>query len=306
MTAELRLEVRPPWPFRLRGASPDGLFRRRGTAVQRLLHVGDVPVLVGAVQPAVDRVIFGARSPSGEAAAAGIARMRFATGVDDDLREFHDRFAGDPHIGRAVRERPWLRIRRRPDAWEALSFAICEQLIEFDRAVAIQRRMTAALGRRWEGFRDAPTAAAVAAEAPARLCAWDLAEARAFALRRAAHAVATARIDLAQHETAWRRLLAIPGIGPWTVEMLAVFGQGRDDQVPAGDVGYLKLVGRIVTGHPRARADIPEVRGFFERYGPWKAVAAEYLRTAAATGSLGAISTRSARSPAPARAGTRW
>ena len=43
---------RPPWPFRLRGGSPDGLFRRRGDGVQRLLHVGDVPVHVGAVQPA--------------------------------------------------------------------------------------------------------------------------------------------------------------------------------------------------------------------------------------------------------------
>lgn len=298
--------MRPPWPYRLRGGSPDGLFRRRGTAVQRLLHVGEAPVLVGAVQAAPDRVILGARSPSGEAAAEGIARLRFALGVDEDLREFHDRFAGDAIIGRAVRDRPWLRVRRRPDPWEALSFAICEQLIEFQRAVVIQRRMTAALGRRWEGFRDAPTAAAVAAEAPARLCSWDLAEARAFAMRRAAGAVAAGSIDLREHERSWRQLQTIPGIGPWTVEMLAVFGQGRDDQVPAGDLGYIKLVGRITTGNPRARADIPEVRGFFERYGAWKAVAAEYLRAAAATGSLGSVRTRSAPFRAPARAGTRW
>lgn len=306
---ELRLEVLAPWPFALRGASPDGLFRMRGRAVQRLVHVGAEPVLVGAVQAGRRRVVFGARTPrSAEAAAEGIRRMRFATGVDEDLREFHERFAGDAYIGRAVRSRPDLRVRRRPDPWEALAFAVCEQLIEFDRAVVIQRRMTAVLGRRWQRMRDAPTAAAVAAEAPARLCSWDLAEARALALRRAAALVASGRIDLSRHEPAWEALLRIPGIGPWTVEMLAVHGHGRDDQVPAGDVGYLKLVGRVTTGNPRARADIPEVRGFFDRYGAWKGLAAEYLRLAAATGLLGgeALRTRSARSRVPARAGTRW
>ena len=32
--------------------------------------------------------------------------MRFATGVDDDLRPFHERFRDDPVIGRAVRANP--------------------------------------------------------------------------------------------------------------------------------------------------------------------------------------------------------
>jgi hypothetical protein len=68
--------------------------------------------------------------------------------------------------------------------------------------------------------------------------------------------------------------------------MLALHGQGRDDQIPAADVGYLKLVGRIVTGNPRARADEAEVRGFFEGYGDRRGLAGEYLRAAAAHGWL--------------------
>ena len=40
--------------------------------------------------------------------------MRFAVGIDDDLAEFHARFRDDPLIGRAVRARPWLRVRRNP------------------------------------------------------------------------------------------------------------------------------------------------------------------------------------------------
>ena len=39
-----------------------------------------------------------------------------------------------------------------------------------------------------------------------------------------------------EHERGWRRLRAIPGIGAWTVEKLALYGQGRHDQLPAGDL----------------------------------------------------------------------
>jgi DNA-3-methyladenine glycosylase II len=84
----------------------------------------------------------------------------------------------------------------------------------------------------------------------------------------------------------WRRLRSIPGVGPWTLEMLALQGQGRYDRVPAGDLGYLKLVGRITTGHPKARVDVPEAHAFFAPYGDWKGLAGEYLRVAAARGLL--------------------
>ena len=47
--------------------------------------------------------------------------------------------------------------------------------------------------------------------------------------------------------------------------MVALHGLGRLDVVPAGDLGYLKLVGRLTTGNPRAVADEAEVRGFFAR-----------------------------------------
>ena len=59
--------------------------------------------------------------------------------------------------------------------------------------------------------------------------------------------------------------------------MLSLYGQGHYDLVPAGDLGFLKLVGRLTTGHPQARADEAEVRGFFERYGAWEGLAGEYL-----------------------------
>jgi DNA-3-methyladenine glycosylase II len=303
------VEVRPPWPFRLGGGSADGLTRRRGHALQRLLRVDGAPVLVGVVQPAADRVLFAARAATEEAARAGIARMRFATGVDDDLRPFYDAFRDDAVIGRAVRANPAFRVRRKPDPWEALLAAITEQLIEFERAVVIQRRVIAALGYRCPDtrMRDAATPAAVAGAAPARLVSFDLAPKRAIALHRCATGVARGTIDLRDHDV--RRLLAIRDIGTWTVEMLALHGQGRFDAIPAGDLGYLKIVGRLATGNPRARADEAEVRGFFARYGAWQGLAGEYLRIAAASGLLPERPLSSAPTrPGPALrpAGTRW
>jgi DNA-3-methyladenine glycosylase II len=313
---ELRIDVVPPWPFRLGGGSADGLMRRRGDSLQRLLHLDGERVHVGVVQPAPGRVLFAARARTEDSAAEGIARMRFATGVDDDLRPFYERFESDPVIGRAVRANPRLRVRRRPLPWEALFAAVTEQLIEFGEAVAIQRRMIAVFGHRCAatGLRDGPSAAVIAAEAPARLASFDLAPKRAIALRRVAAEVAAGRADLeaavgappGAAEAAARRLLRITDIGPWTVEMLALHGFGRHDVIAAGDLGFIKLVGRITTGHPKARAEIAEVRAFMAPYGEWKGLAGEYLRFAAAAGLLGVNPARRRPDRAPRPAGTRW
>jgi 3-methyladenine DNA glycosylase/8-oxoguanine DNA glycosylase len=190
-------------------------------------------------------------------------------------------------IGRSIRERAWLRPRRRPEPFEALAWAICEQLIEYERAASIQRRIVASMGPRWAAWdgcdhplRDVPSPGALAGAAPARLESFDLAGTRARLLVRVARVVASGRVDLhdADHPRSWRRLRAIPGIGPWTVEMLALYGQGRHDQLPAGDVGLLKYVGRCLSGgDPSARAGEEEVRSFFARYGLWQGLAAVHV-----------------------------
>src|SRR3954463_13093646 len=146
---EVRREVRPVWPYRLPRAGLDGVLRRRRDGgLERLLHVEGVPAIVRVGQPARDRVVLVAGADSPDVAEEALRRMRFALGVDDDLRPFYDRFRSDPLIGRSVRARPYLRVMRRPEPFEALAWAICEQLIEIERATAIQRRIVARPGRR--------------------------------------------------------------------------------------------------------------------------------------------------------------
>jgi 3-methyladenine DNA glycosylase/8-oxoguanine DNA glycosylase len=276
---EVRREVRPPWTFRLsRRVGLDGVARVRGGVLHRLLHRGDQPVALRVAQLAPDRVLFGARADSRGAAEWGIARLRAALGIDEDLRPFYERFRSDPLIGAAVRANPGLRVAGRPDPFEALVLAMCEQLIEYERAASIQRRVVARLGRRCRitGLSDSPPAEVIAAQSPALLASFGLTETRALALIRAAREVASGRVDLSEpdHERGWRRLRAIRGIGSWTLQTMALTGQARLDQLPAGDLGYLELVGRLLgDGDPRARATEEEVQAFFAPYAPWAGLA---------------------------------
>ena len=239
----------------------------RDGIVSRLLLRRGRPILVRAWQPPKGR--FGVRAEAvdpdavslpppaleqlrpagaGQLAEAGVARMRFALGVDDDLGEFYRRFRRDPLLGPLIRRRPRLRPRRRPWPWEALAWAVVEQLIESGRAAQIQRRIVgrwgARLGPRGAQLRDVPSAELVAGRAPAELEAAGLSPKRAVALARSP-ARSPPGVSRPVSPQADRRLLAVPEIGPWTVQCLGLFGRGEPDSLPAGDLIYLKLVGRL-------------------------------------------------------------
>jgi 3-methyladenine DNA glycosylase/8-oxoguanine DNA glycosylase len=202
-----------------------------------------------------------------------IDRTRHALGIDDDYAAFHDAFRTDPLLGPAIRSVPWLRARRTFWPWEALAWAITEQLIEAQRAHVIQRRIVARWGAaclppdRDRPLRDVPGPAAIAARAPAELAALDLAPKRAVAMIKVATEVAAGRIDPddPSHD---ERLTAISEIGPWTVQVLGQKGRGEADSLPAGDLAYVKAVPRLA-GMER-RATVAEVEAFYARFAPYR------------------------------------
>jgi 3-methyladenine DNA glycosylase/8-oxoguanine DNA glycosylase len=292
--APVEVEIEPPWPFRLaRRGGGDGVTQERRGVVTRLLHVGDSPILVHAWQPARRRVLIRAervdpqlvtypRLTDGpdpqpaqrEQLELAVERMRFALGVDQDYTAFRARFRRDPLLGPLIRRHPHVRPGRRPWPWEALAWAVTQQLIETTRAAAIQRRFVRSWGPRLgEGrwaLRDVPSAAVIAGRAPAEMTSMDLASARSIALRRVAVDVAAERADLGDPAVD-ARLQSISGIGPWTVQCLGLFGRGDPDSLPAGDLAYVKLVGRLA-GLGR-RATVEEVERFYEPYAPFRGLA---------------------------------
>jgi 3-methyladenine DNA glycosylase/8-oxoguanine DNA glycosylase len=336
---EVRSEVGPPGPYRLPRGSGDGLLRRRGDVLFRFLRVDGHDVLLRAAQRRDGTVVLGARTaeaPGGPADARAaveraLERWRFAVGVDVDLSPFVAAHRGDPLIGPSIRARPWLRPQRRPSVFEALLCAVCEQLIAYEDALRIERRIFARHGaaRRPDvpthpPLRDAPDALHVATRiVPAQLEACGLSPKRAAALHRAAREIAAGRIDAGFGCDADRvlvRLGRLPEIGSWTLALVAAQALGRDDRPPSGDLNLRKALGRILTGDPRARVPESDVDAWLARYAPWGALAAAHLmatrgdllpgRAAAATprarsvsGPQPTASPRKDRTPAAAQAG---
>jgi 3-methyladenine DNA glycosylase/8-oxoguanine DNA glycosylase len=279
----LEAEVRPPWPYRLplRGAG-NGTTRVGDGVVTRLLWTGVEPIVAHAWQIRSGDVRFRVEGDvSMDELEAALGRMRFILGVDEDLSEFVAEFKRDPVLGPALRRRPWMRPRRRASPWEALSAAIAGQLIEATRAAAIERRIVRRWGRRVEAprplrsgwLRDAPGAGVIAGRAPAELAGLDLSGGRSIAMIRCAREVAGGRVDLARTDHD-ERLLRIREIGPWTVQCLGYHGRGDPDALPAGDLAYVKLVGRLA--NLRRRATVPEVEEYFARFAPFRALAAAF------------------------------
>lgn len=269
-------------------------MRVEGGVASRLLHVVGSPVLVRAWQPTADRVVLRAEPVDPASVAApcaasalpcrpadpaqlelAVERVRFALGVDEDLGEFHRRFRRDPLLGPLLRRRPHFRPRRRPWPWEALAWAIVKQLIDWERAARIQRRIVGRwglrLGSERGALRDVPAAGLIAGRAPAELESMGLALRRAIALRAVAREIDAGRCDPGERG-ADRRLLAVPDVGPWTVQCLDFYGRGDHDALPAGDLMYLKLVGRLA--RLGRRATIEEVEDFYAPYAPFRGLAA--------------------------------
>jgi 3-methyladenine DNA glycosylase/8-oxoguanine DNA glycosylase len=286
----LEVEVRPPSPYRLPRGSADRTLRVRGGLATRFLHVDGSPVLVRAWQPARDRVRFRAEAldparvsrpriqvepcpgpARREQLERAVERMRCALWVDVDLADFHRRFRRDPLIGPLIRRMPGFRPGGRLWPWEALAAAVVGQLIEAQRAALIERRIAgrwgARLGEGRGALRDVPGAATLAGRAPAELEQMDLVGKRAVALRRLARDVAAGRCRI-ESAAGDGKLLAMPQIGPWTVQCLGLFGRAEPDSLPAGDLGYVKLVGRL-SGEGR-RATIPEIEEFYAPYEPYR------------------------------------
>lgn len=290
----LEIDVRPASPWRLPRGSSDRTLRVRDGVATRFLQVGGSPVLVRAWQPARGRVRFRAEpvdpasvsrpraladaagEPAGrEQLEAAVAALRRALWVDADLGDFQRRFRGDRLIGPLLRRMPDFRPKGRPWPWEALAGAVVGQLIEAERAALIERRIAgrwgARLGEGRAALRDVPGPAAIAGRAPAELEQLELAGKRAIALRRLAREVAAGRCRI-ESPAGDRRLLAIPQVGPYTVACLGLYGRNEPDSLAAGDLAYIKLVGRLAG--LRRRATVAEVEEFYAPYAPYRGLVA--------------------------------
>lgn len=158
---------------------------------------------------------------------------------DTDLDTVNAHLRSDPVLAPLIAARPGLRILAHPDGFEAAAMTVLGQQVSLAACRTFGGRLVAALGEALEGdLKSFPSPEKVAASDPATLrAAIGLTGARARTLHALAEAFADGlSLDPGQdHTEVRRRLLAVPGIGPWTVEYLSLRALADRDAYPAGD-----------------------------------------------------------------------
>jgi 3-methyladenine DNA glycosylase/8-oxoguanine DNA glycosylase len=180
------------------------------------------------------------------------AAPRLLGATDDSEGEF---VAHHPVVAELIRRHPHLRIPRTEAAFEALVPAILEQKVvglEAKRSYALMVRRHGEPAPGPAGLWLPPAAAALADLPTYAFHSLGLERKRGDTVRLAAtHA---ARFDEAVHlgprELA-RRLMALPGIGPWTAAEVTLRALGDPDAVSVGDYHTPSLVAWALAGEPR-------------------------------------------------------
>ena len=204
---------------------------------------------------------------------AAVQRCRRLLDLDADPDAVSGFLVSDEVIGPLARACPGRRSPGHVDGDELAMRAVLGQQVSVAAARRLGARLTAEYGKplaRPSGTLTHcfPDAATVAAADPAAL---PMPAARARALVTLAAALASGEVALhpgADRDEAAARLLALPGIGPWTVAYIRMRALSDPDAFPATDVGVLRALAALGAGAGVAVA---------ERWRPWRSYAVHHL-----------------------------
>jgi AraC family transcriptional regulator of adaptative response / DNA-3-methyladenine glycosylase II len=173
---------------------------------------------------------------------AATERLRRMLDADCDPVAVADAFAGDPVVGPLVRANPGLRVPGHVDGHEIAVRAVLGQQVSVAGARTVAARLVEEHGRPLARPADGlthlfPDAATLAALSPEDL---PMPRARGRALIALCTALASGELALDRgpdRDDVRRGLLAIPGIGPWTADYIALRALGHPDVFLPTDIG---------------------------------------------------------------------
>jgi AraC family transcriptional regulator of adaptative response / DNA-3-methyladenine glycosylase II len=278
----VRLPLRTPWTptttfDRLAATALDGCAEHRDGRYRCAMRLPHGSGIVG-LAPSGDHVTAHLEAHDMRDIPTMIARCRRLLDLDNDPVAIDGVLSEDPALRPLVARTPGARVLHHVDDGELVARAVLGQQVS---AKAAHTHLTRLVDR-WGSSLDAPVGGVTRlfpdietlAEIDPATLAVPAARRRCFAAL--TQAVASGHIDLgpgADRAHTRARLAELPGVGQWTVELLALRGLADPDAFPANDRAVRSAAAR------RGLPDHPlHLQHHADAWRPWRSYASELLR----------------------------
>ncbi|XLZ70122.1 DNA-3-methyladenine glycosylase 2 [Massilia sp. SR12] len=253
--------------------------------IRKGMLLGGVPVLLevalpsGACTAEID--LPRARTLAPALATQIAAAARNILGLHIDPEPFVAFAQGDALLGPLVARQPGLRIVQSATVFEALTWAIIGQQINLPFAIALRRTFILQAGRQHKlGLWCYPEAGDAARLQVEDLTSRKFSRAKAETLIRFAQLVASGELDIEQRDDnpiplICKNLLAVKGIGPWTVNYALLRGYGYADCSLHGDVAIRAALQRLLGED--SKPDMARTEQILQQWQPHRTMAAAHL-----------------------------
>ena len=216
---------------------------------------------------------------------AAVQRCRRLLDLDADPTAPAEHLAADPLLAPLVRAAPGLRLPGAVDGAELAVRAVLGQQISVPAARTAAARLTRALGEPLPAPDGTlthlfPTPAAIAAAAPHELPGGPARRRRTLQALAGLLAAGELAIDPgSDREEVRARLLALPGVGPWTTEYIAMRALADPDAFLPSDLGVCRALAALGRSGPApgGACSPRDAARLAERWRPWRAYALAHL-----------------------------
>ncbi len=277
-TLVLRLPFRQPLcPDNLIGhlaaTAVPGVEEVRGFTYRRTLRLGHGPGIV-ELTPTPDHILCRAALSDVRDLTATISRCRWLLDLDADPTAVDRHLSTDPALRPVIDKAPGRRVPRCVDGAELAIRAVLGQQVSTQAARTHTGRLVISHG---EPVADPGGSLTHLFPSPDALRHAEVAapEARRRTLSALVEALCRGRLDLGpgcDRDEARAVLGNLPGVGPWTSDLIAMRALGEPDAFPASDLGVRRGAGAL--GIPSTMAAL--VR-YANAWRPWRAYAVQYL-----------------------------
>ena len=232
-----------------------------------------------AVQPATGNALRATiQFPQLSALPTIVARLRRVFDLIADPEVIGAHLSEDSRLAPLVAARPGLRVAGAWDGFELAVRALLGQQITVAGAATLAGRLVAAYGKPLAGGVEGLSHVFPGPErlADADLSSLGLTRARAAALGSLARAVVADPQIFGPRQSldaAVLKLRALPGIGEWTAQYIAMREMREPDAFPAADIGLMRAMADRQGRRPSPGALLARA----ERWRPWRAYAAQHL-----------------------------